>query len=201
MANGASDASTTCGLWRWFLEADGISNGPCGSQAARVITLPHPVPLHASIMESQLQQHGPQLLLGAMASSIPAIDFVTLAHVHEALILLISGCFQAFLREPLLLRGNKRLNQALRFEVIQPLPLGCIPLSLCRDLAQPVNQGHGFDGMRILWPRKSGRKGLGQKNMSRMIIEEAPHFFHLKPTKTVSFQCPPMFHWWPQTQF
>jgi len=93
-------------------------------------------------MESQLHQHGPQLLLRDVLSSNPLLDFVTQAHLHAAAVPLVLGCHPALLREPhlerlvdslvakekVLLFGNQRINQALRFE-----------LSLCRGLAQLVN--------------------------------------------------------------
>ena len=175
MANGASDESPTSTLWRCSSPSfcgglvGGISHGPCGPHKEIVRT----GPLHASIMKSQLHQHGPQLLLREDPCSSPVLHFVTQLHTDVAVVLLISGCLPAGLREPLLLCGNQLNNQAIRFEVIQPLPLGRMPPSLRRGLAQLVNQGHGFDGMTILWPRKSGRRGLGQKRMSRMTIDTA----------------------------
>ena len=198
-ANGANDASTTSTLWRCSSPSfcgglvGGISHGPCGPHKEIVRT----GPLHASIMKSQLHQHGPQLLLREDPCSSPVLHFVAQLHTDVAVVLLISGCLPAGLREPLLLCGNQLINQALRFEVIQPLPLGRMPPSLRRGLAQLVNQGHGFDGMRILWPCTSGRKGLGQKSMSHIDHHTASQHKHsqVKPPKTMSFQCPPLFHW------
>ena len=208
VANGASDGSATCTLWRWFLGAGGISHRPCSSQVEMRLedfrfTPPHPHldPVHLSTMESQLHQHGPQLLLRDVLSSIPLPDLLTQPHADAALVLPFFGCLLTFLHELLLRSGSKRLSQTLRFEVIQPLPLGLIPLSLRRGLAQPVNEGHGFNSMRILRPRKSGCKGLGQKK-AHMTVEKHQstslstltavsffRFFKLQRTKTVPFQC------------
>ena len=168
LANGASNGSATGTLLRWFLGAGDIGHGPCSTHF-ETPSLCTPVrPLHASIMESQLHQHGPQLLLREILSSVPLANFVTQLHTDPALVLLISGCLPACLHEPPLRCRNKRLNQTLRFAVIRPP-------SLRRGLAQLVDEGHGFDGMRILWPCTSGGKGLGQQKAHVTIDTASQH--------------------------
>ncbi len=155
MANGASDTSTTgtlLPLLRWFLGAVDISHRPCSTHAEMIWNPSTTYQLHASITESQLHQHGPQLPHCDIPSSSPLLDLFTQVHWHLALVLLILGCLPAFLLEPLLLCGNQRINQALRFAP-----------SLCGGLAQLLKEGHGFESTRIFWPCKSGRKALSQK--------------------------------------
>ena len=191
LANGASDASTTGTLWRWFLGACGISHRPFGTHFEIHLQCMHPLDTYS--IQSQLHQHGPQLPLCDIHSSGPLLDLFTHAHENLALVLLILGCLPACLLEPLLRFGNQRINQVLRFAP-----------SLCGGLAQLLKEGHGFEGTGILWPCKSGRKVLGQKH-EHMIIDTASRhqqshvrlfsrFFNLQPMKTVSFQCP-LFHW------